>query len=482
MNSNNIVNNVMWRFAEQISAQFVSFLVSIVLARLLNPDDYGTLALVMVFVNILQVFVDNGLGNGLIQKKDADDLDFSSVFWVNVVLCIILYLILFIATPYIANIWNYNGLDTALRVVGIIIVISGVKNILQAYVARNMMFKKFFWATLFGTICSAIVGITLAYMGFGIWALVAQKICNAFVDTVILSFTIGWRPKLKISLERVLRILPYSWKYTITVLVDVAYTNIKQLIIGKIYSTSDLAFFNQGEQFPQLIVSNINSSVDSVMFPAMSSIQDDKESIKEIAKRTIRVNSYILCPMMVGLAIIGEILVRIVLTDKWLSCVYFLRIQCFIYMLYPIATTNLNCIKALGRTDIFLNLEIIKIAISVVLMIATMRYGIKIFAIGLVANSLLGSAINMMPTSKLIGYSVLEQMCDFGRNVILASLMGALIYVLGLMVVDNIIIKLIVQVLGGIISYIALSALLRINEYDMIKNLCIRCIRNLVRG
>ena len=270
MGNESVVKGFMWRFAERCGAQLVSFVVSIVLARILSPEDYGTIALVTVFTAILQVFVDSGLGTVLIQKKDADDLDFSSVFYFNFIVCLVLYAVMFLAAPYIALFYEDSTLTSVIRVLSLTIVISGVKGIQQAYVSRNMLFKRFFFSTIGGTIFSAFLGIGMACAGFGVWALVAQQISNTAIDTLILWITVKWRPKKVFSWQRLKYLLSFGWKLLVSALLDTGYNNLRNLIIGKLYSPTDLAFYNQGDKFPKVIVTNINASIDSVLLPTMS--------------------------------------------------------------------------------------------------------------------------------------------------------------------------------------------------------------------
>lgn len=342
---NTTIKNFIWRFAERCGAQLVTFIVSIVLARLLSPEDYGTIALVTVFTTILQVFVDSGLGTALIQKKNADDLDFSSVFYFNFVVCIILYMGMFLAAPVIARFYGDSSLVPIIRVISLTIVISGVKGIQQSYVSRNMLFKRFFFATLGGTIFSAFLGVGLAYAGFGVWAIVAQQLSNTMIDTLILWITVKWRPKKMFSWKRLKGLLSFGWKLLVSSLLDTVYNNLRNLIIGKFYSSADLAYYNQGDKFPKLIVTNINSSIDSVLLPTLSSAQDDRERVKNMTRRAIKTSTYIMAPLMVGLAFCATPIVRLVLTEKWLPCVPYLQIFCITYMFWPIHTANLNAIN-----------------------------------------------------------------------------------------------------------------------------------------
>ena len=328
MEKGKVISNFIWRFAERCGAQLVSFVVSIVLARLLEPSVYGTVALVTVFTTILQVFIDSGLGTALIQKKNADDLDYSSVFYFNFVVCIILYLGMFIAAPYIAKFYGNMSLIPVIRVISLTLIISGVKNIQQAYVSSNMLFKRFFFSTIGGTIVSAFIGIFMAYIGMGVWALVAQQLSNAMIDTMILWITVKWRPKAVFSWERLKSLLAYGWKLLVAVLLDTVYNNLRNLVIGKMYSSADLAFYNQGDKFPKIIVTNINTSIDSVLLPTLSSEQDNKARVKEMTRRAIKTSTYIMAPLMMGLAFCAKTVVELVLTQKWLPCVPFLQIFC----------------------------------------------------------------------------------------------------------------------------------------------------------
>ena len=455
----------MWRFAERSGAQVVSFIVSIVLARILLPEDYGTIALVTVFTSILQVFVDSGLGTALIQKKDADDLDFSSVFYFNFVVCLILYAGMFIASPYIALFYNDITLTSVIRVLSLTIVISGVKGIQQAYVSRNMLFKRFFYSTIGGTIFSAFLGIGMAYAGLGVWALVAQQLSNTAIDTIILWITVKWRPRKAFSWKRLRTLLTFGWKLLISALLDTSYNNLRNLIIGKLYSSADLAFYNQGDKFPKVIVTNINTSIDSVLLPTMSSAQDDKERVKQMTRRAIKTSTYVMAPLMMGLAFCAEPIVRIVLTDKWLPCIPFLRIFCITYMFWPVHTANLNAINAMGRSDWFLKLEIIKKIMGMTILLSTMWFGVMAMAYSLLLSSVLSQIINSWPNRILLGYGYLEQVRDFAPGILLAVGMGICVYCIGFLPLP-IVVTLVIQIIVGAAIYIIVSALMKLEEFE----------------
>lgn len=464
-NSNSTVfTSLLWRFAERIGAQGVSFIVSIVLARILDPELYGTIALVTVFTAILNVFVDSGLGSALIQKKDADDLDFSSVFYFNVTACCALYLLIFLAAPLIAAFYKDSTMTPIVRVLSLMLVISGVKNILQAYVSRTMQFKRFFFATLGGTIGAAVIGIYMAYRGYGVWALVAQQIFNAAVDTLILWITVKWRHKKMFSWERLKGLLAYGWKLLVSALLDTVYNELRQLIIGKKYTSADLAFYNRGRQFPHLIVENTNASINSVLFPTMSQKQDDREKLKEMTRRAIKTSTYIMAPLMIGMAFCAEPLVRLVLTEKWIECVPYLRIFCITFMFYPIHTANLNAIKAMGRSDIFLKLEYIKKAIGLTLLLSSMWFGVMMMAYSLLLSTFLGMLVNSWPNRKLLDYGFKEQIKDICPGILLAAAMGVCVY--GLQMIGlNDFLTLLIQIIAGALLYCAGSILFKLESF-----------------
>jgi len=460
-----VFSNMIWRFAERCGAQIVQFIVSIVLARILAPEAYGIIALVTVFTTILQVFVDSGLGNALIQKKDADDLDFSTVFYTNIVICLVLYIGIFIASPTIARFYDDLNLIPVIRVLSLTLVISGVKNVQQAYVSKKMIFKKFFFATLLGTIGAAFLGVIMAINGMGVWALVAQQLFNLSLDTIILWITVKWRPKLCFSFKRLKKLFSFGWKLLVSSLIDTVYNNVRQLLIGKLYSSADLAYYNRGKQFPNLIVQNINNSIDSVLLPTMSQEQDNKEKVKNMTRKAIKTSVFIMAPLMMGLAFTSKNVVTLILTEKWLECVPYLCIFCITYMFYPIHSANLNAINAMGRSDLFLKLEIIKKIVGIVLLLVTIKINVLAMALSLLVSSVISQIINSWPNKKLLGYSYIDQLKDILPSIMLAIFMGVVVYIIGFIKLPTIL-SLILQIIVGIIVYIVGAKLLKIDTYE----------------
>ena len=475
--SKRVISNLLWRFAERCGAQAVAFIVSVVLARILDPSAYGTVALITVFIAIVQVFVDSGLGNSLIQKKDADDTDFSTVFYTNVAFCVVLYLLIFAAAPLIAAFYARPEIVPYIRVLSLTVIVSGVKNVQQAYVSRHMMFKKFFFSTLGGTIAAGVIGVIMALNGAGIWALVAQQLINVTIDTCILWITVRWRPIRCFSWERLKKLYSFGWKLLASSLLDTVYREMSSLIIGKMYTSADLAYFNQGDKFPKLIITNINTSIDSVLLPTLSDVQDEKEKLKALTSKAIKLSCFILSPLMIGMAAVAEPMVHVVLTDKWLPCVNILRIFCFVYLLYPIHTANLNAIKAVGRSDIYLRLEIIKKLIGFVLLVASMWFGVEAMAWSFLIMGIVSQLINAWPNKELLDYGFAEQLRDVLPAMLPAAVMGILVYIIGAALGNSLPI-LILQITAGALIYLLEARIFMPEAWNLISMKVLKKIRH----
>jgi O-antigen/teichoic acid export membrane protein len=478
VNGKTVIKNMSWKFAERITAQVVTFVVSIVLARILDPSDYGVVSLVTVFITIANVFVSDGLGSALIQKKEADALDFSSALYFNTLFSIFLYGILFIAAPFIARFFGegYEILSPILRVLGLRIIVAAINSVQQAYVSLKMIFQKFFWATLFGTVASAFVGIWMAYHGFGAWALVGQYLTNTTVDTIVLGIVLGKKPILAFSFERVKLLFDYGIKILGSGLLVAVYTEVRSFIIGKVYTASDLAYYDKARQFPSLFVNNIVATISAVLFPKMSSEQDDLEQVKATTKRSIRFTSYLMCPLMFGLAAVAESLVRLLLTDKWLPCVPLLQVLCITYLWQPIHSANIQAIKAVGRSDIILKVEIIKKSIEIVVLVAVMFISVDAIVISMSVNATLFVAVNAMPVKKLLGYSLKEQIKDMIPSFAMSAVMAVVVWALNFLPLSSFLI-LLAQVIVGVALYIGMSHITKNSEYKYLTSF-VKRLRN----
>lgn len=467
INKSVVISSLLWKLLERTGTQGVQFIVQILLARLLLPEEYGTISIVMVFILISNVFVQKGFNTSLVQKKDADEIDFSSVLYLSVFVALLCYICIYCLAPYIANFYKQPILASVLRVLAITLFIGAFNSVQNAYISKYMLFKKLFSSSLLAAVISGFVGIVAAYRGFGVWALVLQQLTNQFSVTVILWSSVKWRPQMVFSLSRIKGLFKYGYKLLISSLIDTLYKELNTLIIGRLYTPNMLGMYNRGQQFPQLIVSNINGSIQSVMLPTLSVYQDDRKRMKEVMRRAIVTSSFFIFPMMVGMAVVANSLVEILLTKKWLSAVPFLQIACFTFALWPIHTVNLQAINALGRSDIFLKLEIIKKIIGIVVLCISLPFGIYAIAIGGVINGILATFINSYPNKQLLDYSYKEQLLDIIPSLFISIIMGCIIYSFSLFKFSTLS-TLSIQITVGIFVYLSLAKIFRLESLSYV--------------
>lgn len=425
-----IVSSLFWKFMERCGTSGVQFVTSIVLARLLLPEDFGLIALVMVFITLANVFVQNGFGTALIQKKNADNLDFSSVFYASLLIVFALYAILFFTAPLIASFYNHPELTAIVRVLSLTLFFGALNSIQEAYIARNMLFKKLFWRSLCALVPSAAIGITCALKDYGVWALVIQQLCDVFLMSVFMWFTVKWRPQVQFSFERTKELLSFGWKLASAVLLNTLYGNGLNLIIGKLYSPTSLGHLSRGELFPLAIVANLNTAIQSILFPTLSSVQADVSAIRYVTRKTIISSTFFIFPIMAILFVLAEPVVFVVLGEKWLPCVPFVRIFCFSYSLWPIHTSNLTAINATGRSDIVLKQEIIKdlIGISIFALFVILSESLAEAIKSYILLAIIGLVVNIWPNKKIIGYGFCEQLKDIAPSFLLSILTGFVVY------------------------------------------------------
>ena len=459
------ISGLLWKFAERTGAQAITFILSIILARLLSPSDYGAIAILLVFITIADVFVNAGFGSALIQKKDADNLDFSSVFYFSFIFSVFVYAVIYLAAPFVAGFYDMPILQPTLQVLALRIPVAAINSVQQAYVSRNMQFKKFFYSTLSGTAASAVIGIVMAYNGFGIWSLVGQYLSNAVVNTIVLFSVINWRPQLIFSLQRLKSLFSYGWKLLFSGLLDTGYQSLNSLLIGKFYTPADLAFFDTGKKFPMVIVTNINSSISSVMFPTLAFEQDEPEKVKAHTRKAIQISSYIMWPMMLGMVACADSIVSLVLKDKWLQVVPYLQIACITYGLLPIHTANLQAINAMGRSDIFLKLEIVKKVIGITALLISIQYGVLVVAITYLITGIMATFINSYPNKFLLKYSYYEQIKDMLPSFLLSLIMCILIKILPFDGLSTFF-RLVLQIIIGVTMYILLSIIFKNEAFE----------------
>lgn len=456
-----VLSSLVWKLLERGGTQGIQFVIQIILARLLTPEDYGVIAIIMIFIALANVFVQSGFSTALIQKKNADEEDFSSVFYLSFGIATILYAIFYFTAPLISDFYKNIELIKILRVLSLTLFLGAFNSIQNTVIAKNMDFKKQFLSSLIAGIISGLIGIFMAYKSFGVWALVYQQLSNQLIVCLTLLVVVKWRPKLRFSFPKIKKLFVFGSKLLISSLLDTLYMNITSLVIGKVYTPAMLGFYNRGNQFPQLIVSNFNGSIQAVMFSALSAEQENKLRVKEIVRRSIVTSSYIIFPLMIGLMVIAEPMVKLLLTDKWLPCVPYLRIFCLSYALWPIHTANLQAINALGRSDIFLKLEIIKKILGVTILIISLKYGVYAIAVGVLISGIISSFINGYPNKKLLNYGYLEQFKDIIPSLLLSSAMGIIVYGLALLKFTYIL-TIVIQTFLGLTVYLLLSYLFKL--------------------
>ena len=464
-------SGIIWKMAERFAAQFVSLAVSIVLARLLMPDDYSVVSIVTIFFTFCNIFISGGFNTALIQKKDADIEDYSSVLWVSLGISVAMYVVMFFTAPYIADIYHKDILVPVIRVMALTFFISAYKGVLCAYISSTLQFKKFFLSTIGGTVISAVVGIWMAVRGFGPWALVAQQMTNTTIDALILTITTKIKFEMTISAKKIKGLFDYGWKVFVSSIINEVYNEIKPLVVGLKFSTADLAFFNKGKGYPQIINSSICDSMSAVLFPVISKFQDDNNACLSVTRRFMRLSSYVMFPILIGFYSISEDFVLLLLTEKWLPAVPYMKIFSVSYLFYIIQTGNLQAIRAVGRSDIILKLEIIKktiffIIVAVFVFVAKSPYYIAVSA---VLCSLVAAIINMYPNRKLLGYGYLKQLRDLLPSLALSVLMLLTVNLLSFLQI-HIFIKIILKIAVGTISYILFSIVTRNENFKYLLN------------
>jgi len=459
-----------WKLLERFGVQGIQFVLQIILARLLDPEHYGVLSLMIVFTTLANVFVQNGFNTSLIQNKDVTEEDYSSVLWVSLGIAGVLYMVIFAAAPLIAAFYNMPDIVAPLRVLALMLLPGALNSVQLAKVSREMDFRKVFYSNIGGVVVSGVVGIVIAYMGGGLWALVVQTLLNIAVACVVMFFTVRVKFRFVCNFKRIAVLFSYGWKLLVSALLDTLYQDLRSLVIGKKYDSGTLGYYNRGKQFPQFIINAINGAVQSVMLPAMSADQDDKAKVKAIMRNSITLSAYVIFPIMAGLATVAEPLVRLLLTEKWLPCVPFLQIYCFSFAFYPVHSCNLQAINAMGRSDIFLKLELIKKGYGIaVLAVAVFCFDspVAIAATGLI-TTWIGWFVNAYPNKKLIDYSYKEQIIDMFPSLLRALAMFGCVLLAGrwckaVAMADIVIIA--IQIVIGVGVYLILSIVTKSKQF-----------------
>lgn len=463
-----IIKGLFWKIMENGGAQGIQFVVTIILARLLSPAEYGLVGIIMIFILLANVVVQNGFSTALIQKRNADETDFSSVFYFSLLLAALMYGLLFLAAPGIAAFYGNPVLSPVLRVLALVLFPGAVIAVQTSYVSRKMEFKGLFQATITAVVLSGGLSIWMALSGMGVWAMVGQQLSYYLSLMGALFVTVTWRPRLLFRLRRIRRMFSFGWKLLCASLIDTLFNNLYGLFIGKIYNEALLGAYNRGDQFPKLIVNNLSAAIQSVMLPAFSSRQKDPEAVRAMVRRAIRQSSFLVLPMLFGLLAVADNMVLALLGEKWMICVPYLRIMCVAYAFWPIHITNLQAINALGRSDVFLRLEIIKKTIGVLALLFGMRYSPLVLVSLKAGTDFLCTFINAWPNRRLLGYSIRDQWQDILPPMLVSLLMCAVVYGLQFVLPGGPFLGLLLQILLGALFYCGLSWLFHLESLQYI--------------
>lgn len=464
-----IFQGLLWKLLERFGVQGVQFLLQVILARILSPEHYGTLSLMTIFTALATVFIQQGFSTALIQNKNVKEEDYSSVLWVTLGVAGILYGILFAAAPAIAAFYEMPDLVAPFRTLCLMLFPGALNSVQLAKVSREMNFKKVFYSNLAGIVLSGVVGIVIALMGGGLWALVIQTLLNTVIACVVMYFTSHLRLRFVCDLRRIGELFSFGWKLLTAALLDSLYQNLRSLVVGKKYDSGTLGYYDRGKQFPQFVINSINGAVQSVMLPAMSAQQDELSKITQLTRNSIVISSYIIFPMMAGLAGVARNLITLLLTEKWLPCVPYLQIYCFSLAFAPVHTCNLQAMNALGRSDLFLKLEVEKKLVGIAaIVVAVFCFDSPIaIAVTGIVTSLVSCVINAWPNRELIHYSYLEQARDLMPSLLVSLVMCGAVLALNLLKLPTVLL-LLIQVVTGIVVYVALSALFRLRAFQML--------------
>jgi teichuronic acid exporter len=476
-----IIYSFFWKFLEKGGTQFIQLISQIILARILLPEDFGTIAIITIFINVSNVFIQAGFNTALIQKKDADETDFSTVFYFSLFTAGVLYTLIYFISPIIGAFYSLPILTPILNVMSLTLFFGVVTSIQFAYVSRKMEFKKYFKGSLLGIIISVVIAISLAILDYGIWSLVASQLFNNFFKMISLWIIVPWRPKLEFSFSRVKKLFSYGWNLLLSNLLDTAYLSVYGLVIGRIYNAEILGYYNKGDLFPKIIVTNLKSSIANVMFPVMSLNQDNKPKVKQMVRRTISTSSFIVFPVMIGLSVSAHSVVEIVLTEKWLPSVPFLQLLCLSYALYPLHTANLQAISALGRSDIVLKLEIIKKCVGILVLLVSIPMGLKVMVGLQIITSIISAFINAFPNRSLLSYTYKEQWEDIMPSIAISLIMGTIVYFINWFNISEWV-KLTLQISLGLLVYLGLAKILKIEVFKYLEITLSDLIRKKEKG
>lgn len=459
------VKGTLWSSIERFSVQGIQFIVMIIMARILTPSDYGLVGMIAIFIAVSQSLIDSGFSQALIRKQDRSEIDNSTVFYFNIAVGITLYLVLFLSAPAIARFYNEPQLTSITRIIGLGLLFNSLGVVQRAIFTTTLNFKTQAKATLIGAVTSGIIGISMAYCGYGVWAIVAQQMANIVLVNCFLWVFSKWRPILKFSKESFTSLFSFGSKLMISGLIDTLYKNMYLIVIGKFFRAQDLGYYTRAHQFSDFASSNFTGIFQRVSYPVLCTIQDNNCRLADVYRRLLKVSSFIIFPLMTGLAACATPLIDTILTSKWIFAAQILQILCLAQMWYPVHAINLNLLQVKGRSDLFLKLEIIKKLIGVAVLCATLPFGLIAVCWGVLINSLLSLIINTHYTGKLINLGFLAQIKDLFPTLALSLFTGIAVRLSLSFIELPSFAKLIIGVIEGIVLYAGTAYLFRFTEF-----------------
>lgn len=425
------ISGVFWQLLQKGSSQVVAFVVSVVLARLIPPEEFGIVAMTSIFMTVAGMLAESGLGTSLVQKKTIDDLDKNTVFYFGLFLSACLYGLLFFFAPLIARMYQQETLIPIIRLSGLSLFLSSFGSVQSAQVMRKMDFKKYFYTTLASTVISAVVGLFLAFRGYGVWALVWQGLVKAVTGIIVLFGLVKWIPQLKFSWTRLKQLYSFGLNMTAASLIGTVCNELRGFLIGLRFMPADLAFYNRGNGIPGLVNDNVNGTISTVLFPAISQLQDDRDAVKRSMRRAMMTSSFCLAPLMMMLSATSKQIISLLYTEVWAAAVPFMQILSLGYIFSNLGMANLQAINAIGRSDITFKLEFIKKPIYLAFILGGVLISPLAIAVGHAIYTIIGSAINAIPNKKLIGYSYSEQITDILPQLILSATVAFSAWLIG---------------------------------------------------
>lgn len=464
------LQGTIWSFADNIVNQGITFLVGIILARILTPEEYGLIGIIMIFIAVFNSIVDSGFSNALIRKIDATDVDYNTVFLFNLLLSVVLFAVMFFLAPAIASFFEQPQLEPLSKAMASIVIINAFAIIQRTIFVKKLDFKTQTKVSFISSVVSGIVGIWMALVGLGVWALVGQQISRQMLNSILLWINAKWYPKLQFSIISFKELFSFGWKLLVSGLIDTVWKEIYQVVIGKFYNTSTLGQYTRANQFASIFSTNLNSVIQRVSYPVLSSIQDDKTRLKYAYKRVIKVTMLVTFVMMLGLAAVAKPMVLLLIGEQWLPCVPFLQILCFNMMMYPLHSLNLNILQVQGRSDLFLKLEIIKKIIAVGPLLLGVFIDIYWMLLGSVFTGFAAYYLNAYYSGIFLNYSIKEQIEDILPSFGVAFVMAIVVYVLSFITISPMFL-LLLQVAVGAILTVLICEMCKLQEYYELKSI-----------